>query len=372
MDRRKFIKDSLAAIVIASGGGAGCRPDRIEIKDYNTTAHERLFLEVPFGADDSGRAKLDQILDKIQAEIEFNPVRTKQETISELERMDAIIGEYDGRQEEGLLFEGLSKEPMEFNCDNRSLIYLAISEIRVDFDFNIVRAGQAHSSIRVHLRNGSSFLWDVNEANENSIEDYRTYGASDQGIKNGVYLRDLTRDEVIGYIQFTLAGGLYTEAMNSPFKKSKLEKSLKKLEKSLEMFQLAPNSYMLKGAILSELDQSDRAIRCFQKTIELDPDYTTGHYNIGILFEKLGKYEQSIPCFDKVVELEPENSIGYFYRGIARAKVGNPRGAICDFEKVIDIDPKDRDAYMALSELYNQVGQYASARIMLNKAKKMR
>jgi tetratricopeptide (TPR) repeat protein len=58
----------------------------------------------------------------------------------------------------------------------------------------------------------------------------------------------------------------------------------------------------------------------------------------GISFGKAGNYEKAIECYNKTIELDPNYAGAYNNRGIAYAKLGHYERAMEDFEKVIELN----------------------------------
>ena len=45
-----------------------------------------------------------------------------------------------------------------------------------------------------------------------------------------------------------------------------------------------------------------QAIDCFNKAIELKPDYVEAYGNKGLILAHLGEYQQAINCYDKAIK----------------------------------------------------------------------
>ena len=55
------------------------------------------------------------------------------------------------------------------------------------------------------------------------------------------------------------------------------------------------------------LKNTTNAISCFNRALELNPNFIPSWIHKGIILGKYKKYQESIDCFDKVLELDPEN-----------------------------------------------------------------
>lgn len=65
----------------------------------------------------------------------------------------------------------------------------------------------------------------------------------------------------------------------------------------------------------------EKAIACFDKTIELDADYVYAYYNRGLAYYYLMQYERAIEDYNKAIELNPNYANAYHNREIALSKL---------------------------------------------------
>ena len=57
-----------------------------------------------------------------------------------------------------------------------------------------------------------------------------------------------------------------------------------------------------KGVSLSNLGKDREALQCYDKAIELDPNYATAWGNKGLTLSGLGRHTEALPCFDKAID----------------------------------------------------------------------
>ena len=58
----------------------------------------------------------------------------------------------------------------------------------------------------------------------------------------------------------------------------------------------------------SEDNSTARAIKCFEKALEINPVDSYSWYKKGVLLRNLGNHEQALKCFEKTLELSPGHS----------------------------------------------------------------
>ena len=63
------------------------------------------------------------------------------------------------------------------------------------------------------------------------------------------------------------------------------------------------------------------AIRCYDKTLEIDPKFAATWYSKGNTLCRMGMYGEAIKCFDKAIEIDPSQEQTKRNREIAREKM---------------------------------------------------
>ena len=71
------------------------------------------------------------------------------------------------------------------------------------------------------------------------------------------------------------------------------------------------------GVVYVHKSDFDSAIRDYNKTIELEPDYSRIYYNRGVAFQKKNEIACAIEDYNKEIELNPDNTPAYYKRGTA-------------------------------------------------------
>ncbi len=127
-----------------------------------------------------------------------------------------------------------------------------------------------------------------------------------------------------------------------------------------------------KGLALAKLGKYEEAIECFDKAIELNPNFAPAWNNKGVALAKLGKYEEAIKCYDKALEIDPNYYYAWNNKGVALAKLGRYEEAIKCYEKAIQINPNYVDAWYNLGLALSKLGRYEEAIKCFDKVLKLK
>lgn len=87
--------------------------------------------------------------------------------------------------------------------------------------------------------------------------------------------------------------------------------------------------------------------------------------------QQIGKYRKAIKIYNKIIEIEPKFNQVYINLGFCFRKIGEYKKAIKNYKKAIKIDPKSTKPYMALGRIYIKVGEFDKANLIQKKLKEI-
>ena len=177
----------------------------------------------------------------------------------------ASVGHRLGR---GLLGQGLSDR--RFDCAMYVYFYLGVAE-RLDLPL-VAIAMPGHLSLRWRYSDGSHFNWEATIPNTCDDDFYRDWKRpAPAAVDRGIYLRDLSRDEV-------LASVYYRSALI--FADQKRHQAARiAVESALALAPEMPDAHNLLGLILAAEGAPERALRHLDRAIELDPAFPHAYIN---------------------------------------------------------------------------------------------
>ena len=118
---------------------------------------------------------------------------------------------------------------------------------------------------------------------------------------------------------------------------------------------------LYRGLSCSERDEQDKAIRHFNKAIELKPDFFGAYNNRGVAYNKKGDFGSAIKDFNKAIELNPDLAEAYNNSGNAYLQKGEVDTAIHNYSKTIELNPNLAEAYNNSGIAYERKGEIDTA-----------
>jgi tetratricopeptide (TPR) repeat protein len=85
------------------------------------------------------------------------------------------------------------------------------------------------------------------------------------------------------------------------------------------------------------------AIWCYDKALELDPDFAWAWNNKGVLLRDAGKYDLAIECFDNAIDIDPSDAMAWYKKGCCYSLLGDKGRALADLKEVVRLDPSIKE-----------------------------
>ncbi len=124
----------------------------------------------------------------------------------------------------------------------------------------------------------------------------------------------LTNDILIQYPNsifiHNIQGVIYTELKNYNFAKDLFIKTINLNPKFTDGYYNLANIY-------NKLDKEDKAIEYYEKVIELDYNYFKAHNNLGNIFRKKGLNNKAIDCYLSTLEVNSNYKLAYYNLAVA-------------------------------------------------------
>jgi tetratricopeptide (TPR) repeat protein len=193
------------------------------------------------------------------------------------------------------------------------------------------------------------------------------------------------------------------------YKENQYVESIRKLERSLALYDSDPDVYKLIGLNLVSLGKEDLAGRYFETAVELAPRDFMARYYLGLYQLSNKYYDRAEAGFRDVIQLSPRYVDAYILLGVTLEQRGNEAEAIRTYhqaielseqqnlkkeapflylarllislqsyeqslpplKRAVEINPKSTEARALLGRALNQLGRYEEALPVLQDAVKL-
>lgn len=132
------------------------------------------------------------------------------------------------------------------------------------------------------------------------------------------------------------------------------------------------SSYRLKGLCLSKLDKHEEAMRCFDKSLEIDPNDTNTWYEKGNTLLDLGKYEAAINSYRELLKIYPDGWLDVWIRkGGLHALLDNNKEAVDCWDRALKINSDLAEIWFLKGQAFVRLARNDDAQYCFNKAMRL-
>lgn len=115
-------------------------------------------------------------------------------------------------------------------------------------------------------------------------------------------------------------------------------------------------------------DSERKAIKCFDRVMELDPTDHEAFRHKGLAFSNLGREKKGMEWFAKAIAISATDYDAMRQTGVSLSKLGKDREAIEWYRKALAVNEDDYDSIRQLAISLAMIGQYDAAVEWLNLA----
>ncbi len=116
-----------------------------------------------------------------------------------------------------------------------------------------------------------------------------------------------------------------------------------------------------KGKALQELGKFDEALKSYSHSIRLDSADPTTHNNQGIVLRKLKKFDESLKASKTAIQIRPDYAEAYVNVGITLYEIEKYEEAIQFLQQSIKLNPNILEAYLYMGLVFYESGKYTEA-----------
>lgn len=135
-------------------------------------------------------------------------------------------------------------------------------------------------------------------------------------------------------------------------------RAIKYYEKVIELYPELNLVYSYMANALGYIKRYDEALYFYNKGIEIEPE----DYNLftakALTLDELERFEEAIICYDDAIRLNPKESTIYSNKGYPLVQTGRLIEALNCYDKAISLNSKYEDAYIFKAEVLEQLLNY--------------
>ncbi|MFT3895444.1 MAG: TIR domain-containing protein [Anaerolineales bacterium] len=105
----------------------------------------------------------------------------------------------------------------------------------------------------------------------------------------------------------------------------------------VEKEELTAQEWFERGNVFLENENTNEAIRCFSKAIDLSPDFFEAYFGRSVVHAVKNDWVNAQKDLDKSIYLTPNETALYYSRGIVRHQLNDLIGSLTDYQKYLDL-----------------------------------
>ena len=121
--------------------------------------------------------------------------------------------------------------------------------------------------------------------------------------------------------------------------------------------EYAHEYYLMGNGCITKAHDANAAIRCFDKALNLNPNYVEAWVRKGVTLLDIGEDYDAQVCLNKAVKLSPKSFKARYNRGKCLLKLKYYDEAILDFQQAVSIKPKHAASHEYLAEGFRAIGE---------------
>lgn len=121
--------------------------------------------------------------------------------------------------------------------------------------------------------------------------------------------------------------------------------------------EYAHEYYLMGNECITKAHDANAAIRCFDKALNLNPNYVEAWVRKGVTLLDIGEDYDAQVCLNKAVKLSPKSFKARYNRGKCLLKLKYYDEAILDFQQAVSIKPKHAASHEYLAEGFRATGE---------------
>ena len=111
------------------------------------------------------------------------------------------------------------------------------------------------------------------------------------------------------------------------------------------------------GNVFKDQGKPDEAVACYQRALQLKPEYADAHNNLGNVFKDQGKSDEAVACYQRALQLKPGFAEVHNNLGNVFMDQGKPDEAAACYQRALQLKPEYADAHNNLGNVFKDQGK---------------
>lgn len=148
------------------------------------------------------------------------------------------------------------------------------------------------------------------------------------------------------------------------------DRAIKDFSKSISINPDIAEAYYQRAVCLFDIEDNINALDDLDKAIEIEDDYFEAFFARGHVYVEMNEFEKAVKDFSKIIrdrKDDPDNSSVYLSRAMCFYELEEFEKALKDLNDCIEINPEEVEAYEYRSNVYEKLGEFEKAKADMKK-----
>lgn len=256
-----------------------------------------------------------------------------------------------------LIFAKLYKSLCKYDCYKAIRMLESLPDPEKDTPWVLSKLGRLHYEI-VNYKQSKKFFVRLRQLDRTRLEDMEYYSTLLWHLHKNVELTFLANelhdiDENLA-ITWCVMGNLFSLTREP-------DEAIRCFDKSIAIDPKFTYAHTLKGHEYFGTDNYERALDCFRVSLMLDPRHYNAYYGIGMVYINLGEFQKADYHFRKAVSINPINIILMCCVGMVLEKLGKKTLALRQYELANKLQPLSALPIFKKAQLLFSMQQFPQA-----------
>ena len=128
-------------------------------------------------------------------------------------------------------------------------------------------------------------------------------------------------------------------------------KAIRAYQRAIEMDPRAAGAWVNLGTLHYNLGRLDEAERCYRAVLAFDPNYALAHFNLGNVFDERKQWKEARRHYEEAVRLSPKSPDPHYNLALVYEKLGLHGRARREWLEYVKLDPYSQWAAFAREQL---------------------